>query len=172
MGYELLASASSGRWLTPVHGGLAVTSQTVTVGRAVLVQFTVGSARAVDAICYIVGSTAAGNVRAAILGPVTVTADSAVNAPVAVQSASVAQGTANQPQVIDLPRTSLAPGVYYAAIQGDTATGTYMRQGNQAQAPGLLQIYDRAGGYGPFTDPTPTVTDTGSAAPGLRIRLA
>jgi hypothetical protein len=173
-GYTLLGSAAStvDRWATPVHGGIATTSQTFTAGRVVMAQFALTATRTVDAISYIVGSTSNGNVRAGIIGPVALTADTAQDSAVAVQSASVAQGTANQAQLIALPATVLRAGIYYVALQGDSATGTYMRQANQAQAPGLAQIYDRSGGYGAFTEPTPAVTDTGSGVPGLRVRLA
>lgn len=160
-----------GRWLTPLHGGLATTSQTFTAGRVYLVQFTVQKTQQVDGIAYVVGATAAGNVRAAIIGPTANTADTALGAAVLIESASVAQGTINTPQLIALTATSLAPGVYYAALQASDATGTYMRHSNQLQAAGFSQTYDRGGGYGAFTTPTPAVTDTGSALPGLRIRM-
>lgn len=167
----LTYDSAVGRWLTPIHGGIAATSQTFTAGRVYLVQFTLDQAWLIDGISYVVGSAAAGNVRAAIIGPI-VTADTAAGAAVLVESASVAQGTINSPQLVALTATAAAPGVYYAALQGDNATGTYMRQSNQLQAAGTAQTYDRAGGYGAFTAPTPAVSDTGSAMPALRIRLA
>lgn len=158
-----------GRWLIPQHGGLATTSQTFTIGRCYLVQFTVTRAQQVDGIAYVVGATAAGNVRAAILGPI-VTADTAAGAPVLIESASIAQGTINSPQLLPLTATTMAAGIYYAALQASDVTGTYMRHSNQLQAAGTAQTYDRAGGYGAFTNVTPAVTDTGSALPGMRIR--
>lgn len=164
-------ASSAGRWLTPVHADVVSTSQTFTVARCYLVQFTLATARQINGISYVVGAVAAGNVRAAIIGPI-VTADTAEGAPVLVESASVAQGTINSPQLVSLTATAAAAGIYYAALQADDVTGTYMRVGNQLQAAGISQTYDRAGGYGAFTATTPTVTDTGSALPGMRIRLA
>lgn len=170
--YVFLGQPFPGRWLTPAHGGLAVTSQTITVARVYLLQVVVPAACTVDGIAYIVGAVSAGNVRLGICGPVAVGTDTALAAPVVVESASVAQSTINLPQLVALTPTVLQAGVYYATFQGDTGTGTYMRHGNQLQAPGVSQTYDRGGGYGAFTDPTPAVADTGSAMPGLRIRLA
>jgi hypothetical protein len=170
--YELLGVPSVDRWLTPVYSGIALTSQTVTVGRAFLAQFSLNGPRLIDGVAYIVGATAAGNVRVGIIGPIATTADAATGAPVLAQSASVAQGTANTMQVVTFTATWASAGIYYAALMGDNVTGTYMRLGNQAQAPGITLTYDRAGGYGAFTDPTPATTDSGISVPGLRVRLA
>lgn len=164
--------AHAGRWVTPTHGGIAATSVAFTSGRVHLVQFQLPEARVVDGITYVVGATADGNVTAGIIGPVAVTADTAQGAAVLVQSTSTAQGTINDAQRVDLTPTLLAPGIYYAALEGSSGSGTYMRQSNQRQAVGLNQYYDRDGGYGALTDPTPAVVDTGSVAPALRIRLA
>jgi hypothetical protein len=161
-----------GRWLTPVHGGLASTSQTFTAGRVLLAQFVVPATCQVDGIAYIVGATSAGNVIGGIIGPVTRTGDTATAGVVAAQSSSTAQGTANATQTLTWTAVTLQPGVYYAALEGDNATGTYMRQPNQTQAPGIAATYDRSGGYGALTDPTPTSTTTGSAVPGIRVRVA
>ncbi len=164
------AERAPARWLTPLHGGIATTSQTFTAGRCYLAQFAVTREIQVDGIAYVVGGTSAGNVRAAVLGTLA-TADTAAGTVVLVESASTAQGTINSPQLLSLTATTLVPGIYYAALQGSDATGTYMRHGNQLQAAGLSQTYDRGGGYGAFTSPTPAVSDTGSAIPGLRIRI-
>jgi hypothetical protein len=172
MGRSGASYSATDRWLTPIHGGIALTSQAVTAGRVYLVQFVLPAARVIDGITYVVGSASTGNVRVGIVGPVAVTADTAAAAPVLVQSASVAQGSANSPHFVSLTATPAPAGVYYAAFQGDNASGTYMRHGNQLQVAGITQTYDRAGGYGAFTDPTPAVSDGGSAMPGLRIRLA
>lgn len=168
----LYRRTSLGRWINPHHGGVAATSQTFTVGRVELAQFTVPETCVVDGLAYTVGATAAGNVIGGIVGPIALTADIADGAPVIAQSASTAQGAINTPQVLTWTPVTLAPGIYYACLEGGDVTGTYFRQSNGQQAPGWSAQYDRAGGFGALTDPTPAVTATGSAIPGLRIRVA
>lgn len=165
-------SSALGRWLTPVHGGVAATSQTFTAGRVLLVQIVVPEACRVDGLAYTVGATSAGNVIGGIVGPVGVSTDSPDAAVVLAQSASTAQGTANTAQVLTWTAITLAPGIYYAALEGSDVTGTYFRHGNVQQAPGLGATYDRAGGFGALTSPTPTSTATGNNLPGVRIRVA
>lgn len=162
----------TGRWITSYHGGVVVTSQAFTAGRVLLAMFDLPVDRTIDGIAYVVGATSNGNVRVGIMGPVTLTADTPVGAEVVVQSASVAQAAANSAQLVALTPTPVVAGLYYAALQSDSGTGTYMRHSNQGQAPGLGAFYDRAGGYGAFVSPVPSVTETGTALPGLRIRLA
>lgn len=159
------------RWAIPYHTGLAVTSQTFTAGRVLLLEFELQDPTLIDAITYIVGGTSNGNVRAGVYGPLT-TEETLPGVPLLVESASVAQGTANTDQTVPLTATYAQAGRYYAALQGSSATGTYMRQSNQIQVTGWSAIYDRAGGYGAFTTPIPAVTSDGSAMPGLRVRLA
>lgn len=171
MAIRFMTSVRSGRWVTPYHGGVATSSQTFTVGRVLLVQFELIAPRVVDGLAYIVGAVSAGSVTAGIVGPIASATDTALAAPVVAQSASTAQGTINTAQFLSWTPVLLPAGVYYAALEGSDVTGTYMRQPNGVQATGLVQFYDRAGGYGTLTDPTPAVTDTGSSAPGLRIRL-
>lgn len=160
------------RWLTPTHGGIATTSQTWTVGRVLLLQFHVLAPCYIDGLSYVVGSVSAGTVIGGIIGPVSRTGDTAAGGTVVAESASTAQGTATGTQTLTWTAVAVSPGIYYAALEGSDITGTYARQGNQAQAPGLLQFYDRGGGFGALTPTTPAVTDTGSAAPGIRVRLA
>lgn len=168
----LYRRTNPGRWITPVHSGLAVTSQTFTVGRVLLVQFTAPDFCQVDGLSYVVGTTAAGNVIGGIVGPIGQTADDAVGGVVVAQSASTAQGATSGAQMLTWTAVWLRPGIYYAALEGSDATGTYMRQSNAMQATGLGVFYDRSGGYGALTDPTPATTGTGSALPGIRVRVA
>jgi len=167
-----LSPQNLGRWLTPLHSGVASTSQTFTVGRVLLAQFVVSTACQIDGLSYVVGTTAAGSVVGGIVGPVTRSSDSADTAVVVAQSASTAQGATSAAQVLTWTAVTVQPGIYYACLEGSDVTGTYMRQANGAQAPGLGALYDRAGGYRALTNPTPTTTATGSALPGLRIRIA
>jgi len=96
----------------------------------------------------------------------------AESALIAAQSASTAQGTTSSVQTLTWAAVSAQPGLYFAALEGSDVTGTYMRHTNQPQAPGLGFFYDRGGGFGALTDPTPAATETGSGLPGLRIRIA
>lgn len=169
---RLQSPGSPGRWLTPTHSALAATSQTFTVGRVLLLQFHVPVPCVIDGLAYVVGSVAAGNVIGGIIGPVSRTGDTALAGAVLAESASTAQGVATGVQVLTWTAVAVPPGIYYAALEGSDVTGTYMRQCNQAQATGLVQFYDRGGGFGALTTPTPAVTETGSAAPGVRVRLA
>jgi len=160
------------RWLAPFHGGFAPasTSQTFTAGRVLMAEFSVPQTRTVDRICYIVGATSNGNVTVGIYGPVTTT-ETSTGVTLLVQSSSTAQGTANSSQCITVSDTVITAGTYYVALEGSSATGTYMRQTNQEQIVGWGAFYNRGGGYGTLTTPAPTTTDTSSAIPSMKIRL-
>ncbi len=160
-----------GRWLPTVLGGPVSTSSTFTVGRVNLTQFVVPVTCQIDGLAYVVGTTQAGNVIGGIVGPITKTADTATGAVVVAQSASTLQSAINAQQVLTWTAVTVRPGIYYAALEGDDATGTFMRYPNLTQGAGLGTIYDRAGGYGALTDPTPSVSLTGTAA-GFRVRVA
>lgn len=159
------------RWITPVHNTIATTSQTFTVAQVQLVQFTVSFPCLIDGLAYVVGTTSAGNVTGGIVGPITRSTDSASTAAVVAQSASTAQGATTAVQVLTWTAVVVRPGIYYAALEGDNATGTYMRTNNSEQATGIAALYARAGGYGALTNPTPTVTDSGVGVPGIRVRV-
>jgi len=171
VGIELRSAPPVGRWLIPAHGGIAATSQTFTVGRVYLLQFEVTAGCLLDGLSYVVGAASAGNVIGGVIGPVTRTADTPAAGVVFAQSASTGQGTANAAQMLTWTATYARPGIYYAALEGSDVTGTYMRLGNQVQAAGLGATYDRGGGFGALTDPTPAITETGSALLGLRVRI-
>lgn len=160
------------RWLFPPESVTASnTSQTFTVGRVILAQFVVPRACTIDGLAYTVGTTAAGNVIGGIVGPVALTADSAVGAVVVAQSASTTQATQSTSQVLTWTAVRLQPGIYYAALEGDNATGTYMRPSAAVSPNGTVMRYERAGGYGALTDPTPAVVDFTNPA-AFRIRVA
>jgi hypothetical protein len=166
------AAPAAGRWLTPHHGGIATTSQTFTAGRVLLVQFTVPVPCMIDGLAYGVGGVSSGNVIGGIVGPATQASDTALAAVVLAQSASTAQGSANGAQVLTWTAVAVAPGIYDAALESNDATATYTRHGAATQAPGLAYFYDRSGGYGALTDPTPAVSATSSIVPGIRVRVA
>jgi hypothetical protein len=167
---SLASPQALGRWLTTVHGGVAATSQTFIAGRVYLMQFVVPQSVMVDGLSYTVGAVSVGNVIGGIVGPVSRTADSPDGGVVLVQSASTAQAAINTAQLLTWTSVTLQPGVYYAALQGSDATGTYVRHSATLQAPGLITQYDRAGGYGALTSPNPATVST-AGPPGLRLRL-
>lgn len=163
------------RWITPIHSGVAFTSQTFTAARVRLAMFDLGPAAdpiVVDGVTYIVGDVSAGEVTAGVYGPVSLTADAPDGSSVIVESSSVAQAAPGTLQHVSFSPTSLRPGVYYVALEGSDATGTYLRQSNQRQAPGITGYYDRAGGYGALTSPCPAMSESGVSVPGMRIRVA
>lgn len=164
----------AGRWLKPHQSGIADTSETFVVGRVMAAMFDIPVTAMLDGVAYVVGATAAGNVRVGIYGPLASrTTDTCEAAPLLVESASTAQDGINTPQLITFTATLAEAGVYYAALEGSDVTGTYMRLIDQSQAPGVLTAYyDRAGGYGALTNPCPAVTESGTSVPGLRVRVA
>lgn len=172
MSIDLTRAPQVGRWLTPVHSGVATTSQTFTAGRVLLAQVEVPAPCLIDGLVYTVGSVSAGNVTGGLLGPVSRTGDTANGAAVVAQSASTAQSSASVAQVLTWTAVFVAAGIYYAALEGSDATGTYLRLGNSLQATGISGYYDRGGGYGALTDPTPTFNELGSNIPGVRVRVA
>jgi hypothetical protein len=162
-----------GRWLYPIEGTSAANaSTTFTVGRVLLAQFVVPRACTIDGIQYVVGSVSAGNVIGGILGPVAQTADTALAAAVVAQSASTAQAGTSTSQVLTWTAVRVQAGIYYAALEGDNATGTFMRPSSAVSPNGTVMFYDRSGGYGALTDPTPAVTNMVGTIPGFRIRVA
>jgi hypothetical protein len=163
-------AARPARWLKPHHWSIATTSQTATVARVYLLQFQVEVPTTVDGICYAVVATSAGQVRAGIYGPI-VTADTCEGAPLVVESAAVAQGSINSPQVVTFTATLLQPGTYYAALEFSDATATFQRGAAVHQVPGAAQRYDRGGGFGALTGPCPAIT-ADSTQPGLMVRTA
>jgi hypothetical protein len=173
----LTLASGSRRWVAPHYNSLASTSVTFTVGRVYLMMFELPFGGMIDAVSYIVGATSAGNMTAGIYGPTaSLTTDTCAGAALLGSSASTAQGTTNAAQLLTLSSPVVAPaGIYYAALEGSDATGTFMRNTNQPQVPnsaGWCEYYDRSGGYGAQTDPCPAVTQTTSNFPGLRVRLA
>lgn len=157
------------RWVKPYHDAVVATSQAFTAGRVLLSEFELQDDAFIEGVTYIVGGTSNGNVRVGIYGPIT-TEETALDAPLLVESASTAQGSINTSQSISLTKTKAKAGRYYVALQGDSGTGTYQRNTNQTQVTGWGQYYDRGGGYGAFTTPCPAVTNTGSALPGIKVQ--
>lgn len=160
------------RWIHPYFWSISSTSQTPTAGTVYLVEFEVQQTCTVDAISFSKGTTQAGNVTVGIYGPVS-TEETAAGLAVIIQSAStaVAAGVSTS-QDVTFTATVLRKGRYYAAIEFDDATNTYMRNPNQRQVLGWSYTYARGGGYGALTDPCPATTDSASAIPAISIRCS
>lgn len=166
-----VAGMPSKRWVEPFMNAIFGTSQTFTAGRVLLVECELQEAAFVDALVYTVGTTSAGNVVLGMYGPI-VTEETPASAPVLVQTVSTAQGTASTAQLITVTKTLAPAGRYYLCIEGDNATGTYMRSTGVQQVAGWGFFYDRGGGYGALTDPCPSVSANATILPGVRARLA
>jgi hypothetical protein len=145
------------RWIKPylVSGSNAVTS-TFTAGRVFILAFEINEDVIVDGIGINNFATIAGNVTAGIYGPL-VNEEAALNAPLAVQSASTAHAGANLPQLIPLSPTLLRQGRYYTAIEFSDATATVSKVNLTSIITSWTGYYDRGGGYGALTDPCPAV---------------
>jgi len=138
-----------------------------TAGRVYLIPIDIPWPVTIDRIIYQVGTTSAGNVRVGIYreGP---TADSPTGGVLVVESASVAQSTANYLQLATVADTVLTPGQYFVGIQGDDVTGTLQKSSTGVGAAAFT--YDRAGGYGAFTNPCPTAS-AGVNVPYFALRV-
>lgn len=159
------------RWIAPLHGnfGIAATNQAAgTVGRVFTQLFEVNEQVTIDSISYIIGSTAAGNVNAALYGPV-VSEETPDGSAFIVASGDVAQSGTNTEQALAITPTTLKPGRYYVCIQFSDATATYIRQGNQTQVVGWTGYVD-LGSYTTFPATYGTMTATPSAMPAIKLR--
>lgn len=168
---ESLNSFPGVRWLIPYHTGIAATDQLATAGRVLLQLFETQQSVFADGVTIVNGTVAAGNVTVGIYGPIT-TEETCNGAPLLIESSSTATSGTSTAQTISLTKTLLKPGRYYVAVEYSNAAHTYFRNTNATQIIGWAQYYDRGGGYGALTDPCPTITETGSAIPGVRIKCA
>jgi len=105
-------------------------------------------------------ATVAGNCRVGIYGPLA-TEETLLGAPLKCTSADTACAGANAPQYVPFTAdTYLNPGRYYLAVIWSDATHTYGKPSASILVTGSMVYYDRAGGYGAFTDPAPANTGT------------
>lgn len=158
------------RWVQPFGLAIAGTSSTGTIGRVYMVEFEIETPQTVDAVSYTVGALSNGEVTTGIVGPLTVE-ETAAGLAVVVQSASTAQATANTGHVVTFTPTLLAKGRYFACLELSSGTGTFLRQSNIVTIPGIWKYYDRGGGYGALTSPTPATTDLSTGMPAMFIRF-
>ncbi len=162
---------SRNRWIRPIHWAVSGTSQAATAGTVYMVLFEVEEQCTVDAVSWANAGTVAGNATVGIYGPIA-TEETCNGAAVVAQSASTATTGVNTSQVIAITASLLRKGRYYAAVEFDDSSHTFMRVGNQAMVVGLSQTYARGGGYGALTDPCPSPTNTGTAIPAILVRCS
>ncbi len=169
--WSIIYTPTYNRYIKPYHGAwtIATTSATPVAGRVYLEQFEIENPSKVDGIYIYNVATAAGSCIVGIVGPI-VADDTAGTAPVVAQGTATVTGT-NTAQLISLSTTPiLVPGRYYACAEWSDVTCTFARHTNQQVVLGWTQRYDRGGGYGALTDPTPATTNDGSNMPMLTIR--
>lgn len=160
-----VAGGAFQRWIMMIHDmieGTPSVDTTVAAGRVFLSLFEMPEGGFVDGVKFLTGATVAGNATVGIIGPVPPSAeDTAASLNVVVQSGSTAiSAAATSEQLITFTKTYLKPGRYYAACEYDNATNVVRRPAtnNVAALVGLTQRYDRGGGYGALTSPTPAIT--------------
>jgi len=159
------------RWIKPYHWGINTTAATGVAGRCWLTEFELSEPQILDGVQFFLFATVAGNVRVGIYGPLAAgTEETPLGAPLAVESASTAIGSANTSQTVTFTATALPAGRYYAALQFSDATVTYGKSGISNAVLSWAAYYDRAGGFGAFTTPCPNFSNTNSV-PIMTVRV-
>ena len=122
------------------------------IGRANIAPIEVRWTVRIDGIVYTVGGTQAGNIRVALYedGPAGDIPDGGA---LVVESASVAQAATAGIQTVPVAVTTLQPGLYWFALMGSDATGTFI--GFRDSAFALGRFFANSVGYGVFDDPCP-----------------
>jgi hypothetical protein len=151
------------------EGGAAATSTTSVSGRVYLQQISIPKAIKVDAIVVSNFGSLSGEIRVGIYGPVDLTTDTPENAPLVVESNSVTHAGSNQ--IVTFNETTIQAGKYYLALQSQNATG-FLRKSSAGSPINLVGYYDRSGGYGAFTDPVPSFTNSTNPTIGITLRCS
>lgn len=164
-------SINTPRWLRPYHSSMATADAVPVAGRVMLYMLEVPKACTIDALVFVNGSIASGNVTVGLYGPVGLTTDTCAGAALVGQSASTAVTAVNAPQVVPLSApVAVAAGKYYLAIQHDNVTDRYMRIANQSQVVGWMQYFDQT--YGVLPSTCPAITETGGNGHGINARCS
>ena len=158
--YRYLSSLSLDLAEEPINGW--------TAGRVHLVEIAVPDAVTVDRIMTMIGGSGTGNVRFGIYKE-GATAHSPDGGELVIESAAIdvsaySRGLA----AMTIAETALAAGIYFLAFQASADT-VYLY--TSYDVVGVLgSYYDRAGGFGAFTDPCPETAAADRAATlGLRV---
>lgn len=140
------------------------------VGRMYLAPIQVPIKCTIDMIGYVIGATAAGNVRIGLyeVGSLGYP-DLPDGGSLLVETGSLAQTTVNYLHWGSIPDLQLDPGLYFIAVQGDDTTGTFRYTENfgnfSHNTLGNVtsgRYYD-IGAFGSFPDPCPTTGALGTA---------
>jgi len=156
------------RWWHGLNPGYNSLRTFVVIGTVYLALIEVRWKTEIDQIMYRVGGTQAGNIRVGLYREGT-TIDDPTGGELIVESGSVAQIGVQRLHAVDVAPTVLEPGRYYAALQGDDITGTYLAIQNASTACPWSATY--AHGFGAFTDPCPALT-LESFAPLMWLRVS
>jgi hypothetical protein len=131
----------------------------------------------IDYLFYMVLATSAGNIRIALYGPVTPVSGAPpevpTNAPLLVESTSVAQPGTNRRHFVSIADTAITtPGLYFGAIQSDGTTGTFARSSvdDSFMWGGYFPNGGGAGAYGAFQNPMPAITAANALIFGVRVK--
>lgn len=156
------------RFLVPVRGNALSSSVAVgTSGRIFATMLEVPTRCQATAIRFANGATVAGNVRAAVYGPV-VTADTMAGASLVVESADTALSGASTEMAVSLTATTLQPGTYYVCLQFDNTTHTVIRSSANTIMPlGCTQRVDQT--YGAYPGTAPAMTNDQTISPLLNL---
>lgn len=149
----------------PPQQNAGVTS-TYTADRVYLTMFEVPVGGTYSKVTFINGATIAGDVRIGIYKKTASTLTCA-GGTLLIESAATAHAGASSLQTITFPTSIyLEAGTYYFAAQVSDATATIMKlsTNNYQTATGIKERYDLVGGFGPFTNPCPAVTDNALTA--------
>lgn len=154
-------------FIAPVRGNaLNATVAVGTSGRVFGSMFEVPSRCRVTAIRFANGATVAGNVRAAIYGPVT--GDTLTGGSLLVESADTALTGVSTEMVVPVTETVLKRGTYYVCLQFDGTTHTIVRSATNAVMPiTCTQRFDQT--YGAYPSTAPAATNDQTISPLILV---
>lgn len=156
------------RTIAPGAQGTLGGSQARGVTAAILaVAFDVPMAGTLRSVTYQVGSVSAGNVSAAVYGPV-VTRNDMAGAPLVAQTASTAVAGTSSQQTLTFSSPALARGQYYAAFQFDQATMTFQAYAPTLHSVATLREYANQA-FGAFPATGPAMSSDSDAIPAVVV---
>lgn len=146
-------------------------ANTMTTARVYLMPVQVLFLSTVDRICVICAAVSAGNMTVGIYED---NGGTPVGGALVVESASLAKPGNFRHVEYTIADTQLVPGLYWVAVESDEATTILIDVemfGGLIGRPIEPHTYDRAGGYGPLTDPCPATANP-AHAPLMYLRVA
>lgn len=162
------------RYVTPFHWNPVSTSLASPAdGRVCAVLFELKQKSRINSISITNGATAQDHFRLGIYTALYTTSGdpTMTGATLLHDSGSISQTGTNTSQKYTLTtELVLDPGLYYAVIETEGTTMTYQRVANQQQVLGWVQFATLAS-YLALPSTAPSMTNTGSNAPGLVIEI-